>query len=337
MKISILGAGPAGSTAAYYLARSGAEVELIDNKEFPRDKPCAGGLFNPLLFHREFPHIERLRGLQLHRVRITCGKHSFEHISRNPLLKTVLRREFDHFLLNEAIEAGATFYVNRNPDGEVLIQATGARFIRDYREAGICMVNNFESAGSTDTIHIHIGFGGIKGYAWLFPKIGYINVGVGAYLPQPDIRSIYRRYLDCLRDEGLLNNFDNSCRAKIIPFAPVSRPYTDRGLIVGDAAGFVKPGNGEGIYFAMLSGKIAAQAVIENHSHEWYKRRCMERFGRYLKPVPFNWNRSLLNRVMERAIRSGGRDTVFAAMIVENFFRLRDHRFGPRFLMNILK
>lgn len=55
-----MGAGPAGSTAAYHLAREGIEVELIDKTEFPRDKPCAGGLFNPFLFYREFPYLEEL-------------------------------------------------------------------------------------------------------------------------------------------------------------------------------------------------------------------------------------------------------------------------------------
>ena len=62
MKVTVLGAGPAGSTAAYYLAKGGASVELIDKVEFPRDKPCAGGLFNPLLFEKEFPHVKKFPG-----------------------------------------------------------------------------------------------------------------------------------------------------------------------------------------------------------------------------------------------------------------------------------
>src|SRR5260370_38629725 len=42
--VAIVGAGPAGSTAAFRLARAGASVLLVDRATFPRDKPCGGGV-----------------------------------------------------------------------------------------------------------------------------------------------------------------------------------------------------------------------------------------------------------------------------------------------------
>lgn len=104
MKISILGAGPSGSTAAYYLARDGIDVELIYKVEFPRDKPCAGGLFNPFLYYREFPYIKEAEGKYIYKAQFYCGEHSVEYMSNNPLLKMFIRKDFDYFLFQKAIK-----------------------------------------------------------------------------------------------------------------------------------------------------------------------------------------------------------------------------------------
>lgn len=109
MKISIIGAGPAGSTAAYYLAREGIDVELIDKTGFPREKPCAGGLFNPLLFYREFPHVKETDGKYILKAKFYYGRYSTEYTSSEPLLKMVLRKDFDYFLFKKALNEGAGF------------------------------------------------------------------------------------------------------------------------------------------------------------------------------------------------------------------------------------
>jgi flavin-dependent dehydrogenase len=341
MKVSVLGAGPAGSTAAYYLAEAGTEVELIDTKAFPRDKPCAGGLFNPLLYEREFPHLGRIAGKDLYRVHFSGGPHEFEWTSGEPVMRTVFRKDFDHMLLRRAQKAGARFLLDQKPGGDFLIDARGARSPKDYHEAGICLVNDFSIEQEIDTVYIHHCFGGIKGYAWLFPKEGHANVGIGAYLPQRGIRTLYERYLDYLRSRGILNTSGYAARAaykaKLIPFSPIDRFYNESGLIVGDAAGFVKPSNGEGIFFAMLSGKIAAQTINENHDFQWYEHRCRESFCRYLRPVTFNRSTRLLKRSVEKAVNIGSRDESFARIMVENFFRLQDHRLGYHFMRRILK
>jgi flavin-dependent dehydrogenase len=294
-------------------------------------------LFNPRLYEREFPHLGNISGREVHRVHFSSGAHSFQRTSDEPVMKTVLRCDFDHMLLRRAQKAGARFLLNQEARGDVLIDARGARSRKDYREAGICLVHDFETDREIETVYIHHCFGGIKGYAWLFPKRGYVNVGIGAYLPQQGIRSLYARYLYLLRNRGIFDASGYTCKAKLIPFSPVERFYTENRLIVGDAAGFVKPANGEGIFFAMLSGKIAAQTLIENHDFSWYERRCRESFGRYLRPVAFNRSKPLLIRAAEKAVRIGSRDEGFARIMVENFFRIRDYRLGLHFMLNILK
>jgi len=337
MKVSVLGAGPAGSTAAYYLAGAGIEVELIDKKPFPRDKPCAGGLFNPLLYEEEFPHLKGISGKNVYRAQFSSGRYSFEWASEAPLVKTVLRKDFDHFLLRKAVEAGARFLVGENLRGEIVVDATGVRSPRHYREAGICLVHDFETERDIDTVYIHPCFEGIKGYCWLFPKHGYANIGVGAYLPQRDIRTIYKRYIDHLRNRGVITVSGYPSTAKLIPFAPIDRFYSRDRLIAGDAAGFVKPANGEGIYFAMLSGRIAARTISERRDFSWYEQQCREAFGRYLHPVKFNRSRLLLRWATEKAVKIGSRDEDFSRIMVENFFRMHEYRLGAHFIRKILK
>ncbi len=338
MKVSILGAGPAGSTAAYYLAARGIDVELIDRVAFPRDKACAGGLFNPLSYYSEFPFIEELKGKNIYNVHLTCGERTASYISELPVLQTFLRKDFDYFLLKNAIKQGVKFYIRKQPEGNIIVNATGARRIQDYPKAGICMEYDYPVEKDFDTAYIHYLFEGIRGYCWIFPKKGYVNIGIGAHLPQRNIRDIYYSYIDYLEERDIISVRKKCYRAKIIPLAPIKRFFKDNVLITGDAAGFVRP-VGEGIFFAMMSGKLAAQTIIDKKGFSWYELRCKEKFGRYLKPLLRVNNLTLLNKIMQKAIKISSRDKVFAKMLVENFFRFGeyDHALRVRFLRNLLR
>jgi flavin-dependent dehydrogenase len=355
--VTVLGAGPAGSTAALFLADAGVEVELIDRASFPRDKPCAGGLFNPGRYLEEFPYIEDAGGTFIHRIAFHAGGRAAVHESKLPLFKTTLRRDFDHFLLKKAVKRGARFRVweaadraaapgasglppGGGPPGRV-IDARGARRPGDYPACGVCLVRDFETDGDCDTVHVHYGFMGIKGYCWVFPKKGYANVGVGAYLPRGDVKEVFRRYLELLTAEGcvcLRGGGGDRARPSgaLIPFAPRRRSHAGGTLFAGDAAGFVSPSTGEGIYFAMLSGKIAARAVVEKRPPSWYESECRRAFGRFLKPVRFGRSTALLNRVLETAVGVCARDARFAAMIAENYSRLGEHALALPFVRGLL-
>ncbi|MFW6181109.1 MAG: FAD-dependent monooxygenase [Spirochaetota bacterium] len=378
MKVSVMGAGPAGSTAAYYLARAGVEVDLVDRVPFPRDKPCAGGLFNPREYDREFPHLRDLEGMQVHRVEFRCGGKGASQacagrdsspasacrdslpasacwVSEEPLVRTVLRRDLDSFLHRRAVEAGAVFRVGSNPRYDEVIDATGTGPPGRYRRAGICLVNDFPADHDLDRVVVHYGFMGIMGYCWVFPKRGYLNVGVGAYLPRPEVRLVYRRFLGNLEDSGtaVLKNREllqsrgspedrsrrenRNYRAGIIPFAPLSRFHRGNTLVTGDAAGMVNPSTGEGIFFAMLSGKLAAQALMEGRDPSWYDRRCREAFGAWLRPAALGGNRRLLNAVLCRAVGLASRDRAFLHLMAENFFRLERRPPAWPFLRGMLR
>ncbi|MGQ9614941.1 MAG: FAD-dependent monooxygenase [Spirochaetota bacterium] len=337
MKVSVLGAGPAGSTAAYYLASSGIEVELIDRVSFPREKPCAGGLFNPLLYEKEFPFINEFDGKYVYRVQFSCGRYTTRYTSSIPLLKVFLRKEFDQLLLKKAISAGAEFFIGKVPEGDVLIDATGVKHSRAYSKAGICLDNDFETDRDIDTVYIHYGFGGIKGYSWLYPKKGYANIGIGAYIPQKGLKKIYYGYIDFLEKEGIVVLSQRSFRSCFIPFSPLRHFHGKDRLLAGDAAGFVSPSTGEGIFFAMESGKLAAQTLIEGRPFSWYEAQCREKFGRYLKTGTLGRTKKLIMKILEKVVFRGSVDPVFSKMIAENFFRLDEHNLGLQFILSFIR
>src|SRR5437868_4876127 len=107
--VAVIGAGPAGSTAAYRLARAGACVLLVDKARFPRDKPCGGGITLRALRLLPFPvdpvvedRVDRFE------LRLGYGKR-FERSSDAPLALMTQRRRLDHFLAEQAATAGADF------------------------------------------------------------------------------------------------------------------------------------------------------------------------------------------------------------------------------------
>jgi len=337
MKVSVIGAGPAGSTAAYWLAKAGIETELIDKVEFPRDKPCAGGLFNPPGYYKEFPYLKEYEGKYIHKVEFSSGNYQTTYLSDTPLLKMVLRREFDYFLLTKALDAGAHFYLAKRPMGNIVIDATGVKGPGYYPSAGISLVYNFPVIKDVEQAYISYGFGGVRGYAWLYPKKGYANIGIGAYLPQKNIREIFFSFIDHLVQRGIVSIREKRYTARVIPFAPVSTFFHGNHFIVGDAAGMVNPATGEGIYFAMLSGKYAAQAIVEGRSGNWYETKCRDTFGEWLAPVRFVHHPVFLNRTLARAIQIASHDEKFNRMLAENFFRLGNHRLILRFIVKTIK
>src|SRR5438477_11925162 len=123
--VAIVGAGPAGSTAAYRLARAGARVLLIDKATFPRDKPCGGGV--TMRAARLLPF--SLDPVVEDRVdRLECGlryRRRFVRHAHAPLALMTQRTRLDHFLLQKAAEAGAEVRENTTVDAREL----DARFV----------------------------------------------------------------------------------------------------------------------------------------------------------------------------------------------------------------
>ncbi len=299
--VAIVGAGPSGSTAAYHLARAGARVVILDRAEFPREKPCGGGV-TARAFERAPVDITPVVEQIVTKVRFSYKLGKFFDYEYNVglpgaeepqnLVYMTQRVRLDEFLLNNACEAGAEFRggaivrgvqmdrdsVTVEVDGEdveasVLIGADGANGIV-ARSVGLKPVTDPPVAleaqfpYSTDDIpdewsHVlALELGSMSGgYGWSFPKADHFNVGCGGYHSEG---GKLRQHLYELQNHYRLGALPTrNIRGHHLPTRDEGAPIVrGRTLLVGDAAGLVDPMSGEGIYSAFVSGHLAAARLL---------------------------------------------------------------------------
>ena len=121
-------------------------------------------------------------------------------------------------------------------------------------------------------IYLFIKAQGIAGYAWVFPKKNCVNIGIGEFQsavskskPKIPLKETYEKFIATLKEKKLLpDDFPiENLKGATLPIFPLENTCGDRVLLCGDAAGFINPITGEGIYYAMVSGQIAANVIAE--------------------------------------------------------------------------
>ncbi|MGB8535092.1 MAG: geranylgeranyl reductase family protein [Acidobacteriaceae bacterium] len=292
----VVGAGPAGCAAAYDLAVAGQSVLLVDKRNFPRDKACAGGLTIKAVKALRYS-IEPVVKQVVRRVQLEGGSLSSPLKSRDPICVMTVRSELDEYCVGKTIEVGARFRrigalqriagskdaVQLTTDGEIyrarfLVGADGASGqVRRLCAAGSWFSQGFalevKTAIPRGEIDLTFDFAAVPGgYAWIFPKGDHLNVGV--YAPSPAtsltrdrLLSYVTRQVKTATLDGVIGQYlgigAGSCETEYVQ--PEMR---HRVLLVGDAGGFVDPLTGEGIYGALLSGQAAARAILSERRGE---------------------------------------------------------------------
>ena len=291
--VIVVGAGPGGSTAAYDLAQAGAEVLLLDRAQFPRDKPCGGGVLLSavkLLPYSLDPVTEQT--ITSFRVRYK-RRWEFEHQYHLPLAIMTQRARLDAYMVEQAAGVGAEFrdaspvrsiddttLTLANGDthsARVIIAADGANGIvrrtlgLPRLRGAVALEGNAARAASngitdpgdrwTDAVGLELG-SVPGGYGWVFPKGDHCNVGVGGYpAAAPTLKRELGRYAACESfDDSTLTNL----RAHHLPLRdPDSTLVHGPVAFIGDAAGLVDPLSGEGIGNAIRSAQLAVQSALE--------------------------------------------------------------------------
>ena len=283
----VVGAGPAGSTAAYRLACAGANVLLFDRARFPRDKPCGGGVTGRaarLLPFSIEPIVEHV--VAAVDLRLRYGR-TFARASGEPLVYMTQRKRLDHFLVQKAVEAGAELREGvkvsdleawpggvsvEGVEAEVVIGADGVNGVTaralglgGNRVVGVALEGNLSYANMDRSAYegrLALELGVVPGgYGWVFPKGDHANFGVGGWEEEgPRLRDHLRRLCEA---HGLSFDDLEELRGDRLPLRePRSTMACGRALLVGDAAGLIDPVSGDGMFEGFLSSQYAAEAVL---------------------------------------------------------------------------
>lgn len=298
----IVGAGPAGATAAFILADHGLKTALLDRCAFPRPKLCGG-----LLTWKTVRSLERIfgfdpqalaaAGLILREARhyTVCGPRS-QALTRalEDRFYLVDRTAYDEFWLRKAVSAGAEFVPGaavvafdparcevRAADGRswrarVALGADGvdsclrralaaAGRLRPPRRRGRAVAFECFAPRRPGAFRDHpaVYFGHVRrGYAWSFPGRSHQLLGMAAL--KPGGRQLKNAFGRFVRELNVPGADGLRLHAHGLPYGNyLKTPGCRNALLVGDAAGLADPFLGEGIYYAHRSAELAARAVIE--------------------------------------------------------------------------
>ena len=284
-RVAVIGGGPAGSFTAERLARGGMRVTLIDEK-LAWEKPCGGGLtykaYNqyPFLIDNDTPKRTITR---------TCLSTSRAGSAELELTRPLLiysRYELNNLLLRRAEEAGAQIekaritglvrsgsgWNLRTPAGVIeadhCIIANGARnalaeFGTEWSAENKMVAMGYYIPVNRDRVDIQF-IAGFAGYIWVFPRNGHLSAGICA---KGETSQSLRRRLESYLAANDIPLKDATFYGHVIPSLQKSEWRSNRAagpgwMAVGDAAGLVDPITGEGLYYAIRSADLAAEALL---------------------------------------------------------------------------
>ena len=293
--VIIIGSGPAGSAAGFFLAEKGIKVLIIEKESLPRYKTCGGGVVNKAAGLFPFS-IESISEVKCFSTEVFDRRTNQHFVTRRnkPIIFMTMREDFDYLILSKSKSAGAVILGNTKATDlithddyiEVITKENKftARFVIGADGAnGICskksglnipvkklpaleyemfvdeaVQQKFRNSARFDFDIIP------NGYGWVFPKKDHLSIGVVEMKKgKKELSKLFNAYLEwlCIAD---IQKYEK--HGYFIPlFSGRKFRFAKRRIfLTGDAAGFADPVTAEGISNAIQSGKIAAEALIES-------------------------------------------------------------------------
>jgi flavin-dependent dehydrogenase len=302
-EISIVGGGPAGAICGERLARAGFQVTVFDER-LAWEKPCGGGLTHKAIeaypFLLDSPQPKRIvRTAELISSRGDRARFDMKH----PIV-IYARKVLNGLLLDRAIAAGCSAICSRvtnvNIDGEKVYLTAGgeerrADFIVLAAGARNQLLPGTTALGASD-LEVTLGYfvpteediikvkflRQFEGYLWSFPRADHLSVGICAKMGQSSSQQLHR-HLDNFVVEEKIPMGGARFYSHVLP-SPQAQTIRGRRIVgrnwamAGDAAACVDPITGEGLYYALRSGDLLAQSLIEGKP-EAYPERLRSAFA----------------------------------------------------------
>ena len=328
--VAVLGGGPAGASAAERLARAGLNTMVFDEK-LAWEKPCGGGITYkaydqyPYLLNNDTP-----KKLIHETVVNATGAGEAKMTLTQPML-IYSRLDLNRMLLQRAERAGAALEQTRvlgieqhdkgwrlrtrngTAEADFLVVATGAR--NPLREVGTQLsagdtmsTAGYFVPGARERIDIQF-LPNFEGYIWVFPRCGHLSVGIGGKgEPAQAMRARLEQYMD---QQGISRK-DAVFYSHALPSLETRSWHRNRvsglgWMAVGDAGGLVDPITGEGLYYAIRSGDLASQVLL-NDVHDMtdkavaYRAALAREFAHDLEFAAMLARRVFTGRFMFRSV-----------------------------------
>ena len=285
--VIVSGLGPAGMAFLKSISGTGLKILALERETFPKKKPCAGGITEKAykLLDFLFPGIESTFRVSSNRIEFYYKRKMVE--LKTPFAKTYFtkREDFDYFLFDSLpheefeIHTGeATLDVEKLRDQLVIVKTNKATYkckvlivsegVNSKTAAKFKLKRDIGFTYETEIDRdieerVIIDFSRVSwGYYWAFPKGGFTTTGVGEFRSKKVIKDIKKVLLYLNSKHGFGLSKITWERGFPIPAGKRKNDvYRDRILFLGDSGGLVDPLTGEGIYYAIRSGIIAADVV----------------------------------------------------------------------------
>lgn len=322
LDVLIIGGGPAGSSLAWALRKSGMDIAIMDKEEFPRQKVCAGWVTPAVMQElnidlNDYADGRVLQPISGFRISQLGQKQVQSHYSGDPVSYGIRRIEFDDYLLQRSkakLLTGRPFkYMERIDNGwrvnddinAKLVVGAGGHFCPVARAIGskgvsevavaaqeveFEMTSEQAAACTIDAEVPELFFTpDLKGYGWIFRKGNFLNIGLGRE-DKHRLSSHVQDFVQYLKQQDkipqdLAEKF-NGHAYLLYPHA-IRNIVSDNVLLIGDAAGLAYPQSGEGIRPAVESALLAARVIEDSR-------------GEYTAAKLQNYHKSIEQRFGER-------------------------------------
>ena len=312
--VIVIGAGPAGNIAACKLSQMQHKVVVVDLLERPGEKLCTGIVGRECVERYPPNEADIYREAQSSTVIAPSGK-SHRIVKDEPQAYIIDRVAFVESLARRALEAGAVYRlgekvveIQRSNTG-VTVRSTSPTGDRRYEARVAVIASGFSSpllhmvglkgvdhndymvgcqaevsADHLEETEVYLGDAIAPGsFGWLVPLSG--SRALLGIVSRRSLNGHMRGFMSALQQNGKVRSVIKEPTSWGIPIAPLPRTYGDRFTVVGDAGGFVKPTTGGGIYYAILSGEIAADTLHGAIAADDFSARQMKSYETSWKAV----------------------------------------------------